>query len=80
MTEKELYGVLSEIFIDVFDLDDVELNPDTTATNINEWDSLSNIQLLLAVEKRFNFRFSSFEVSGNRNVGEFVKMILSKLN
>ena len=80
MTEEELYDILSEIFIDVFDLDDIQLRPNMTAMDIEEWDSLSNVYLLLAVEKRLNFRFNSFEVSGNSNVGEMVQMILKKLS
>jgi len=80
MTEKELYDILNEIFIDVFDLDDIQLSPNMTAMDIEEWDSLSNVYLLLAVEKRLNFRFNSFEVSGNSNLGEMVQMILKKLN
>jgi acyl carrier protein len=80
MTEKELYDILSEIFLDVFDLDDIQLSPNMTAMDIEEWDSLSNVYLLLAVEKRLRFRFNSFEVSGNRNIGEMVQMILKKLN
>ncbi|MEG3637904.1 acyl carrier protein [Magnetococcus sp. PR-3] len=80
MKEDEIYEMLTEVFVDVFDLDELDLSPQTSAQDIEEWDSMSNIQMLVAVERALNIRFSTVEVSGNRNVGEFVQMILSKLN
>ncbi|MEO5367240.1 MAG: acyl carrier protein [Magnetococcus sp. WYHC-3] len=80
MQESDLYHTLTDIFMDVFDVDDLDLTPQTTAQDIEGWDSMSNIQMLVAVERALKIRFTTVEVSGNRNVGEFVQMILSKLN
>jgi acyl carrier protein len=51
MERTEIFGKLNEIFNDVLDLEDVELNDATCADDIEEWDSLSHIQLIVAIEK-----------------------------
>jgi acyl carrier protein len=80
MNESDLYEILNEIFTDVFDLDELTLSGSTVADDIESWDSLSNVHMLIAVERKLNLRFSSFEISGSRNIGEFVALILQKLS
>ncbi len=79
MEKNEIYKKLNEIFTDVLDLDKCNLSEDTTADDIEEWDSLSHIQLVVAVEKAFNLKFTSKEIMGWNNVGEMVNSIYSKL-
>ena len=78
MSDQELYDKLKEIFEDVLGLDDVALTPETTADDIEEWDSLSHINIIVSVEKAFNFRFTAVVFSGLANVGQFVSLIREK--
>jgi len=79
MSEQQIYAKLEEIFMDVFDLDEVDLFEDTTADDIDEWDSLEHINLIEAVEKEFGMKFKMGEVSTMKNVGEMVKIIKSRI-
>ena len=62
------------------DLDELELTDETSATDIEEWDSLSHIQLIVAIEKAFRIKFTSLEIMKWRNVGEMVDSMETKLN
>lgn len=80
MKETEIYSNLNRIFKDVLDNDEIEVRADTTAEDIDEWDSLSHIQLVVAIEKAFGMKFTSIEVMNWKNVGEMVNLILIKTN
>ena len=71
----EIYERLNEVFRDVFDDDSIEVNEDTTASDIEDWDSLNHITLIDAVESEFGVRFTMGEVSGMKNVGEMAQII-----
>lgn len=79
MEKTEIFSKLHEIFLDVFDLDELELTDETSANDIEEWDSLSHIQLIVAIEKAFGIKFTSLEIMKWRNVGEMVTSMLEKL-
>ena len=79
MERNEILSQLSEIFSDVLDLEDVELTDTTSADDIEEWDSLSHIQLIVATEKYFGVKFSSLEIMKWNNVGEMVDSIMKKI-
>ena len=79
MERTDIYSKLNEIFIDVLDLDEVELTDATSANDIEEWDSLSHIQVIVAVEKTFGIKFTSLEIMKWKNVGEMVDSILEKI-
>ena len=79
MERKEIFNRLHDIFLDVFDLDEVEVNEETSANDIEEWDSLSHIQLIVAIEKTFGIKFSSLEIMKWKNVGEMVDSMEEKL-
>ena len=66
---------LTDVFKDVFDLDDVVLTYDTTADDIEDWDSLEHINLISAVESTFKMKFKMKEVSTMKNLGEMVSII-----
>jgi acyl carrier protein len=71
---------LTEVFRDVFDRPDITLNLDTTARDIPEWDSLMHIQIIVAVEKKFEVRFAPGEIESLKNVGQFLELISKKKN
>ena len=65
---------------DVFDLEPEDLNiyESTTAEDVEEWDSLSHIRLMVAIERRFHIKFSNAEIASMKNVGELVHKIDAK--
>lgn len=79
MERKEILSKLNEIFIDVLDLDECELTDETSANDIEEWDSLSHIQLIVAIEKTFKIKFTSLEIMKWKNVGEMVTTMEEKI-
>ena len=79
MTREEVFATLTDIFRDVFDDDDIELTDATTADDIEDWDSLEQINLVVACEKKFNVKFDMKEIQSLKNVGEMVDTILSKV-
>lgn len=78
MEKTDILNTLTEIFKDVLDREDITLTEQTTANDIEEWDSLSHIQIVVAVEKRFKIRFVSQEIQNWKNVGEIVTSIQNK--
>lgn len=79
MEREEIFSKLNEIFEDVLDLDETpELTDATRATDIEEWDSLSHIQLVVAIEKAFGIKFTAQEIVSWKNVGEMVDCISKK--
>jgi len=79
MQKPEIYDKLHTIMLDVFDLDALELKPETTAQDVPGWDSLSNVRFVLALEEAFGLRFNAFEIGSSNNVGEFVDLLEAKL-
>lgn len=78
MNKNETLSKVQDIFRDVLDNEEIELSFDTTADDIEEWDSLSHIQLIVAVEKEFKVKFTSKEIMSWGNVGEMLDSILNK--
>lgn len=78
MERSEIYEKLNEIFRDVLDNDEIELQDSTCADDIEEWDSLGQIQLTVAVEKAFNVKFQASEMASWKNVGEMVDCLMAK--
>ena len=72
MERKEIFDKMEEIFTDIMDLKDIKLNDETSADDIEEWDSLSHIQIIVAIEKAFGIKFSSQEMITWKNVGDMV--------
>lgn len=70
---------LTEIFRRVFEDDTLVIGPETTADQVEGWDSLSHINLILAVEMKYNIRFTRREATSFANVGELLASIESKL-
>lgn len=80
MTRETVYERLNEVFQDVFDDETITVQDNTTADDIEDWDSLEHINLVVAVEKCFGMKFTMGEVTGMKNVGAMVDIILERGN
>ena len=69
---------LTPIFRDVFDDEDLVVEGNTTAQDVDGWDSLANIRLMISIEKALGMRFSAAEISSLENVGAMAQLILKK--
>ncbi|MDB5815495.1 MAG: acyl carrier protein [Rhodocyclales bacterium] len=78
MENKAIYERLTEIFHDVFDDDSIVVTPELKAADIDEWDSLTHIRLVVSIERSYKLKFSAAEVGRLKNVGEFVDLIQMK--
>lgn len=76
---EEVFERLNGVFRDVFDDDSIEVYEDTTADDIDDWDSLNHITLIDAVESEFGVSFTMGEVSGMKNVGEMASIIKERM-
>lgn len=78
MERENIISKLNEIFEDVIDEGPVFLTESSNSDNVDGWDSLAHIQLIVAIEKTYNIRFTSEEMSSWKNVGEMIDCILTK--
>lgn len=79
MGREEVYEKLTAVFQDVFDDDEIEIDDDTTASDIDGWDSLMHITLMDAIEEEFDVHFDMKTVVKLKNVGEMVDVILEEV-
>jgi acyl carrier protein len=79
MESNAILKQVNDIFIDVLDNEDIKLTRETTAKDIEEWDSLNHIQLVVAIEKHFKTRFTSADINSWKNVGEMCDAIEKRL-
>ena len=73
-----IYEKMTGIFHDVFDDDSIVLTPELTADDVDEWDSLNHVRLILTVQKAFDIKFSAAQTASLKNVGDLVDLIRSK--
>jgi acyl carrier protein len=79
MTEDEVYGGLTELLQDIFLRDDLIASPTLTAPDVPGWDSLKQIDVIIAAEQRFGIKFSSREIEELDDVGTLARIVLEKL-
>lgn len=79
MDRKEIFEKLTVIFRDVMDNDEIVLEENTTAEDIEEWDSLAHVQLIEKIEGEFGVKFSAKEMTSWDDVGEFVDSIQARI-
>jgi acyl carrier protein len=77
--DAEVRARLTEIFREVFDDDGIVIHDAMTAADVEAWDSLNHVNLIIAVEQAFAVRFTTTEVGNVANVGEFVALLTAKL-
>ena len=80
MNSEQILESFNEIFRDVLDLEDLVVNRKMTAADVEEWDSLAHINLIVAIEKQFHVKFTLDELTGVKNVGETVDLVARKLS
>lgn len=78
MTQTEVLKLLTPIFRDVFDDESIELTAETTAADVDGWDSVEHFNLISEIEAKFKMRFQMREVSGMKNVGELADIVAER--
>ncbi len=78
MDVKLIYAKLNQIFRNLFDDDSIVIGPNTTAKDIEGWDSLEHITLIATVERTFKMKFKMGEISSMKNVGQMVNIIAAR--
>ena len=78
MLVEEIITQITPIFRNELEEDTLVLTPETTANDVESWDSITNIQMIVAVEKFYKIRFTSREIQNFKNVGELCACIISK--
>ena len=78
MERTELLNQITEIFVETLDDEELVLQETTTANDVEDWDSLTHIMLVVAVEKKFKVKFTSKEILSWQNIGEMMDCILTK--
>jgi len=77
-TDDVLLAKLVEIFQDVLEDDELKLSAETTAKDVDDWDSLNHVRLILTVEKSFGVKFSASEIGRLKNIGDLIKLVQEK--
>ncbi len=80
MTDDEILAALTEIFHEILDDDSLKLTMNTTADDVEGWDSFNHINILVAAESRFSVKFRTAEIEELKNVGDFVRLIGKKMS
>ncbi len=80
MDQTILYERLTGIFHDVFDDDTLKLTPQLTAKDVDGWDSMTHLRLVLSVERAFQVKFTTTEIGKLQNVGDLATLIQSRTN
>ncbi len=79
MSDEKIISDLLEIFQDILEEENIILTNETTASDIEGWDSLTHIQLVVSIEKKYKIKFSSKEILSWKNVSEVILSIKSKI-
>lgn len=80
MTREDIFKELTTIFRDNFDDEDIVLSDDTSSADIDDWDSMEQVNLVVSIQEQFGIKFSIEEVNAMKNVGEMADFILQKVN
>ena len=79
MTEAETYIALQEVFRNVLEDEDIMLTSSTTADDLDGWDSMNHIFIVVELEKRFSVKFQAAEMEELKNVGELAALLRQKI-
>ena len=77
---EEIYSRLQSVFAEVFDDDSIVVGPELTADQVDEWDSLSHIRLVISVEQEFGIKFPTTGVMDLKNVGELADLLENEIS
>jgi acyl carrier protein len=78
MNDSQIFAKLTELLRDFFDDEDIEATPTLSAKDVDGWDSLAHVRLILAIERAFKVKFSTSEIGRVENVGELAMLIKQK--
>jgi len=78
VSRSEIIAQIREVMIDVLDLDELQIDEGTTAKDVEGWDSLSHLRLIVAIEEHFGVKFSTGEIERFKNVGDVVTTVEQK--
>jgi acyl carrier protein len=78
LMSDDILSRVQSIMADTFDDDDLAITPVTTAADVEDWDSLSHIRLVVAIEREFGIKFANAEIEGLQNVGDLIDAIETK--
>lgn len=79
MTNEDIQAKLVEVFRDVFEDDQLDISRTTTAEDVDGWDSLTHVSLMINVERAFGLKFSSTQVASLKNVGELIDLVSARV-
>jgi acyl carrier protein len=77
--EAQIYERLTQLFQDIFDDDSISVTPELSAKDVDGWDSVTHIRLMLTVEKAFEIKFSTSEIGNLKNTGDLVTLIKARI-
>ena len=80
MTREEILAQVTDLLRDLLDNDALELTFETSAGEVDGWDSVTHVSLLVAVQQHFGVKFRTAELEGLRNVGHLVDLILTRMS
>ncbi|ABM03429.1 putative acyl carrier protein [Psychromonas ingrahamii 37] len=75
----DIKNILQELFRDILDIENLVLENKTSANEIEEWDSLAHINLIVAIEREFNIKFALGELQDLKNIGNIMNLISIKI-
>lgn len=76
MTQEEVFAKISELVQNLFDEHEGEITPNMNASDVEQWDSLANVQLMVMVEQAFKIRFSTEQISSLKNLGDLTTLVM----
>ncbi len=79
MTDQEVWDTLVRVMRETFDDEALQVNRETSAAHVSEWDSLTNIELLVNIQTTFGVKFNTGEIASLKNVGELVDVLIARL-
>jgi acyl carrier protein len=75
MTNEQILSELTEMISDLLDLEGLNLDTDTVANDVDGWDSLAHVRIVVGIEQHFSIRFSTSEITSLNTVGDLVSLI-----
>ena len=79
MDKVKVLKTIEEICLDIFEVDNLKIDYNTSSVDIDQWDSLNHLNIISSVEQEFNIRFSFKEISSLKNIGDIVNVVLNKI-
>ena len=79
MNRDEVLKKVNKVFNEIFDDDNLKIKDETTANDIEDWDSLTHITLISSIEEEFNIKFDMSDIVNFKNVGDMIDAIIKKL-